>query len=116
MILNAQVQILNNLLKARIIKDVGETDKLKNIDKVGKPIKRRGKKKSKKKSKLLDLTNIKTSSNQVVPTIEKQQTIKSIDKFLLTKSPKPVPLYSKTKIWPYTSCANYKNINSIYKK
>lgn len=54
------------------MKNVDKTGKLKNVDKVGKAIKRWRKKKSKKKSKLLDLTNIEKSSNKVVPTMENQ--------------------------------------------
>lgn len=88
---------------------------MKDVNKAGEPIKGAGNRRSKKKSKLNSL-NLKKSSNKVVPTTERQPTIGLTNELLLTKSEKSVPLHSKTKIWLWISCANYKNIDTIPKK
>lgn len=91
MMLDARVWISNSVLKAGMMKNVDKAGKLKDVDEAGEPIKGRGEKKSKKKSKLHP-TNIEKSSNQVVPTMEEQQTVELMDELLSTKSPKPVSL------------------------
>lgn len=70
---------------------------VKNVDKASELIKRRGNKKSKKKSKL-NFLYIKKPSNKVIPTIEKQSTIRLTNELLSIKSEKSVLLHFKSKI------------------
>ena len=88
---------------------------MKVVDEAGEPIKEGENRKSIKKSKL-NFLNIEKSSNKVVPTMEEQLTVRLTNEFLSTKNEKLVPLYSKTKIWLWTSYANCKNIDIIPKK
>lgn len=86
--MNVRVCISNGFLKAEMVKDV---------DKVGEPIKGEGKRRSRKKSKI-NFLNIEKSSNKVVPITEEQLTVRLRNELLSTKSEKSVLLLSKRKI------------------
>lgn len=87
-IMDVQVWISNGILKAGMIK---------NIDKVGKLIKGQEKIRFEKRLKLYSL-NIEKSSNKMVSTMEKQQTVRLTDKLLSIKSQKTIILHVKTKV------------------
>lgn len=105
-IMNAQVWILNSVLKVEMVKD---------IDKAGEPIEKGGNKRSQKKSEL-DFLNIQKSSNKVVFTTKEQSAIELTNEFLSTESEKLVLLHFKTKIWSWISYVNCKNIDTIPEK